>query len=69
MFLDLDGFKQVNDTYGHDIGDELLKEVGKRLQHTVRKIDTVARLAGDEFTVIIENLNSPENVNVIAKRS
>ncbi|WP_457622298.1 PAS domain S-box protein [Persephonella sp.] len=68
MFLDLDGFKQVNDTYGHDIGDELLKEVGKRLQHTVRKIDTVARLAGDEFTIIIENLNSPDNVNVIARK-
>jgi len=68
MFLDLDGFKQVNDSYGHDVGDELLKEVGKRLQHTVRKIDTVARLAGDEFTIIIENLNSPDNVNVIAKK-
>ncbi len=68
MFLDLDGFKQVNDTYGHEIGDELLKEVGKKLQRTVRKIDTVARLAGDEFTIIIENLNSPENVSVVAEK-
>jgi diguanylate cyclase (GGDEF)-like protein len=56
MFLDLDGFKQVNDTFGHHNGDILLKQFGTRLTQAVRKTDTVARLAGDEFTIILEGL-------------
>lgn len=56
--LDLDGFKRVNDTYGHPVGDELLVAVGKRLRSSVRMVDTVARLGGDEFAVIQRNAAS-----------
>lgn len=58
MFIDLDNFKSLNDTKGHDAGDQLLMEVSKRIQHTLRAGDTVARLSGDEFIVILEGLNS-----------
>ena len=60
MFLDLDGFKQINDTLGHHSGDVLLQQVAARLSATVRKTDTVARLAGDEFTILLEKLVAPE---------
>jgi diguanylate cyclase (GGDEF)-like protein/PAS domain S-box-containing protein len=58
MFLDLDKFKVLNDTYGHDVGDLMLQEVARRLQHNVRAIDTVARLGGDEFVVLIQVLST-----------
>ena len=68
LFIDLDGFKLVNDTLGHGIGDLLLKEVSERLKKCVRNGDTVARLGGDEFTIIMPSLESHLNVQVLAQR-
>ncbi|MGZ8982379.1 MAG: EAL domain-containing protein [Methylotenera sp.] len=62
IFVDLDNFKLLNDAKGHDLGDHLLIEVANRIQHSVRVGDTVARLSGDEFVIIIENLDSHQNV-------
>lgn len=58
MFLDLDQFKQLNDTHGHDVGDLMLQEVARRLQQSIRAVDTVARLGGDEFVVLIQDLST-----------
>jgi len=68
MLLDLDRFKAVNDTFGHDIGDELLKAVSERLKTCVREVDTVARMGGDEFTIILEGASSEQSILVVAKR-
>ncbi|HZF70718.1 diguanylate cyclase domain-containing protein [Sulfuricurvum sp.] len=57
-FLDLDGFKQVNDTYGHEVGDTLLQEVAKRFKSTLRQSDLVARFGGDEFVVLLTSINT-----------
>jgi len=68
MFVDLDHFKSINDTLGHEMGDELLLEMAKRLSANVREYDTVARLGGDEFTIILSELRQPEDaVNVAEK--
>lgn len=56
LFMDLDGFKDINDHYGHEVGDEVLVTVGKRLLKRIRKSDTAARMGGDEFTVILRNI-------------
>ncbi|MCJ7624157.1 MAG: PAS domain S-box protein, partial [Anaerolineaceae bacterium] len=68
LFLDLDDFKTVNDTYGHDIGDQLLKAVGERMKASVRESDQVARLAGDEFIVLLENLSDVKSAAVLADK-
>jgi diguanylate cyclase (GGDEF)-like protein/PAS domain S-box-containing protein len=67
MLLDLDRFKEVNDTLGHDMGDILLKKGARRLSSCVRGTDTVARLGGDEFTIILSELHDPGNVDRIAQ--
>jgi diguanylate cyclase (GGDEF)-like protein len=66
MFLDLDGFKAVNDGFGHDAGDEVLKEVAARLRSALRETDTVARAGGDEFVLVLTDLQSPEGAAQIA---
>lgn len=68
LFIDLDGFKDINDKYGHVYGDEVLSLVGKRLLECVRKTDTIARMGGDEFTVLLKNIKDKESVNNIAKK-
>ena len=67
LMLDLDLFKEVNDTFGHAVGDQLLVEVGKRLKSTLRDVDTVARMGGDEFSVILPGVGR-EDVAAIAKK-
>ncbi|GGA44767.1 putative bifunctional diguanylate cyclase/phosphodiesterase [Dyella nitratireducens] len=67
LFLDIDGFKTVNDSLGHSTGDEVLKAFSLRLQQCVREGDTVARLGGDEFVVLMENVTSPHEVQDVAQ--
>lgn len=68
MFLDLDGFKQVNDTYGHEVGDQLLRFVAERLRAAVRVDDTVARISGDEFIVLIDSVESQEALEAVSQK-
>lgn len=68
LFLDLDGFKQVNDTLGHAHGDLLLIEVAARLQTLIRSSDVLARIGGDEFTFILNNIGSQENAFIVANK-
>jgi diguanylate cyclase (GGDEF)-like protein len=68
VFLDLNDFKLINDSLGHRSGDDLLKEVAKRLQHCIRTSDCVARMGGDEFTLILNDLNHIEDAALIAEK-
>ena len=68
IYLDLDGFKQVNDTFGHDIGDLLLREVSERMVSSLRQEDTVARLGGDEFVIAIWQVNGAHDVAKVAAK-
>ena len=68
LYLDLDHFKQINDTHGHPTGDELLKAVAVRLKHCVREIDMVARLGGDEFAIVQVLIEGPAEASILANR-
>ena len=68
VFLDLDRFKEVNDTFGHEAGDKLLKEVALRIRKSLRKSDTIARIGGDEFNIIIADLHRAEGSAEIARK-
>lgn len=68
MYLDLDGFKQINDTLGHDVGDQLLVQFARRLVLAMRQSDTVCRQGGDEFVVLLPGLESPDQASVVARK-
>jgi diguanylate cyclase (GGDEF)-like protein len=68
MFLDLDKFKQINDTLGHNVGDLLLKEVARRLLATLREVDTISRMGGDEFVVIASDIRSADDAVAVAEK-
>ena len=68
LFVDVDDFKLVNDTFGHEVGDQILTSVARRLEELVREGDTVAHLSGDEFAILIEDLTSPHAANLAAGR-
>ncbi len=67
LFLDLDRFKEVNDTYGHEVGDKLLQAVAKKLQASVREEDSIARLGGDEFTIILQDIDDNDIITTANK--
>ena len=68
FFIDVDDFKSINDTYGHDVGDSILLETAKRLTASVRESDTVSRWAGDEFSVLLPKIGQKENINQLLTR-
>jgi len=68
LFLDLDKFKQINDTLGHDVGDELLKTIAVRVSASVRGTDTVSRTGGDEFTIVLPDINTRSDVEKVAQK-
>lgn len=68
LYLDMDNFKQINDTFGHTTGDHLLREVARRLKLCVRESDTIGRLGGDEFAIVLDNIGKPEDAILVADK-
>lgn len=68
MFIDLDGFKAVNDNFGHEVGDKVLVEVSRRLENSLRESDDVARMGGDEFTVILQEIHTIKDIKALAHK-
>ncbi len=65
LMVDLDRFKSINDSLGHEAGDALLRQVAERLRTTLRKVDTLARIGGDEFVMVLNGITSPHDVEVV----
>ena len=68
LFLDLDRFKKVNDTYGHETGDRLLKLVAQRFQTCYRRVDSICRFAGDEFIILLENIDGESAIHLVESK-
>ena len=68
LFIDLDKFKQINDSLGHGVGDMVLIEAAKRLKDAIRDVDTLARIGGDEFTIILNKLQNKEGASIVSKK-
>jgi diguanylate cyclase (GGDEF)-like protein len=68
MYIDLDGFKKINDTHGHDVGDQVLRVVAKALNSTIRQTDTAARLGGDEFLMLITEIHDRSEARLVAEK-
>jgi len=68
LFIDLDNFKQINDSMGHGVGDLVLKEIAHRLQNSIRESDTLARLGGDEFTIVMEDIKHERDISLLAQK-
>ncbi|MES2636565.1 MAG: GGDEF domain-containing protein, partial [Pseudomonadota bacterium] len=68
MYIDVDYFKKLNDTYGHDVGDELLKMIAEQLKNCIRDADTLGRVGGDEFVIVLDELNQPDDASVVAQK-
>jgi diguanylate cyclase (GGDEF)-like protein/PAS domain S-box-containing protein len=68
VFLDLDGFKTINDTLGHDVGDAVLREIATRIGHAIRETDSAARIGGDEFAVLLDGIDGPEEAQEVTDR-
>ena len=68
LYLDMDNFKHINDTFGHSTGDSLLREVARRLRHCVRESDTIGRLGGDEFAILLDGISKEEDATMVAEK-
>jgi diguanylate cyclase (GGDEF)-like protein len=68
LYIDVDGFKRVNDTFGHHAGDALLQEVGRRLKASIREHDIVCRLGGDEFVVLLPRVSTQASAQIVASK-
>jgi diguanylate cyclase (GGDEF)-like protein len=68
LYIDVDNFKRINDSLGHEMGDLVLCEVARRLGNSLRKADTLARMSGDEFLVILERVNGPDQIGEVARK-
>ncbi len=68
MFVDLDGFKEINDTFGHDAGDQALRQIAGRIAKVIREVDTVARLGGDEFLIVLPNIHDNSDAEIVARK-